>query len=108
MAKASDIIMAGVMAGGGSGGGGGANIMIVHCDNETKFLDKTFLEIYNAMSSGVPVFMSEVWDAETYNAGVSLVSDTYYDEENGYILEEHRGNAYITDTIDGYPHYWDD
>ena len=94
--------------GGGSGGGGGGSVMIVHCDPETNTLDKTFIEIYNAMTSGTPVYISIIWDAEGYNCTLVSITDASYDDEYSlYKVDENKGNTYIAETVNDYPQYWE-
>lgn len=111
--KATEAILAGVFAGGGSGGGGGGTgFMIVHCNEETKTLDKTFIEIYNAIKAGTPVFVSRILDEDAYEVGLYIMYNTWVDvDDTGmYAIDANDGRSYMAATVNDYPvdYYVDD
>lgn len=49
--------------GGSGGGGGGGENLVVHMDADTFTLDKTWQEIFTAVSTGIPASVSSAVDA---------------------------------------------
>lgn len=58
----------------GQGGGGGGGSLIVHYNGSTQLMDKTVQEIYDAMTSGTPVFLEYIYGTigVDYTANYSL------------------------------------
>lgn len=89
---------------GSGGGGGGGGALLVHADNETMALDKTWQEIDNAK----PLVYLD------YIEGWMLpLVQSVYDEAEGvyglsfwnYLDDTTPVLSFITDTADGYPVY---
>lgn len=69
-------------SGGGSGGG-----LVIHKDKTTGTLDKTFLEIYNAMLDGtVPCVVDQISAGQVWSYYFSYIYGAYYGDGEYHLL----------------------
>ena len=83
------------------GGGGGGGVLVVHEDLDTGYLDKTWQEIFNALSAGVPAFLAYAGETSARMIAISTASTV-----NGYFifLITDVQNAFAeAETADSYP-----
>lgn len=89
-----------------SGGGGGSDTFIVHEDENTLALDKTYDEIRVALGAGRRVVVL-VNDASILYASQVPLLETHQDSEAGSYVVIGYGNGetvyYETDNVNGYP-----
>ena len=84
-----------------SGGGGTSDVLVVHDNDNT--LDKTWQEIYDAMSSGKIVYV--VFNSAIFTSS-SFVSVVRRDDD-GYVVQISGNRVYTTSSENGYPVYED-
>jgi len=85
--------------GGGGGSSGGGGVLVVH--NVDGTLDKTWQEIVNAMASGGA---ANVFVSNEEILGVQVITNAYYDPEEGHPYIVKIGMmTYTSTTANGYP-----
>lgn len=92
----------------GGGGGGGSGILVVHCDNDTGALDRTWREIYEADFAVLPYV--EEFDGGTTKHYLILDEVGVYPQD-GFVAvfcDEDNVRPFVSETPDGYPVYTDE
>ena len=91
---------------GSSGGGGGNDMLAIHIDGEG-VMDKTFQQIYDALSADKFIILNT--PDEQYVCSVAYITQTYTSGSNpvNYIVETSTEETYSTNSLDGYPAYYE-
>lgn len=76
----------------------GGGVLVVH-EDENQTLDKTWQEIFDAVSTGV-VFIAQVKETQVQTG---LVVKVYVGGDGTYLLKDSKTNTYATDSASGYP-----
>lgn len=90
---------------GGGGGGGGSGILVVHCDNDTRALDKTWSELSQADFAVLPLVEG---NGEEMRKRIFILNELLTSPEVSFSVvfcSYDTVYTFVAETPDGYPVY---